>query len=93
MDGIGRQKRNHFIFLAGLEILQEIIAPSKVAIVPNIISNIAAPESKLNNRQPIVNPEMAAGVKNGRIVRASEIRIWIAPEASPKALLKNVLYI
>ena len=38
-----------------------------------------APPSRLARMQPTKRPGMAAGVKYGRMVRASEIRTWISP--------------
>ena len=50
------------------------MAPSNVAIVPNTISQGAAPVRILEIRQPIVNPGTAEKVKKGRTVSASERR-------------------
>ena len=50
------------------------MAPMSVAMVPKIISGSAQPVKILESRQPTVSPGMAAGVKKGRIVRASEKR-------------------
>lgn len=54
-------------------------APRNVARVPKMISGSAHPVSVLLRRQPIVRPGIAAGVKKGRIVSASEKRTWTAP--------------
>ena len=50
-------------------------APSKVAILPRIMSIRQHPVKMLLNRQPTNNPPTAAGVNIGRIVKASDNRI------------------
>ena len=47
-------------------------APISVAAVPKMMSSMAQPVSQLLSRQPIVSPGMAAGVKKGRMVSASD---------------------
>ena len=53
-------------------------APINVAREPNIISGSAAPTKILDKRQPTNSPGMAAGVKKGKMVSASEKRSWMA---------------
>jgi len=50
------------------------IAPISVARLPKTRSYGNAPVIKLDSRQPINSPGIAAGVKYGRIVNASDIR-------------------
>ena len=54
-------------------------APIKVAILPKIMSGRIAPPRMFPIRHPTNSPGIAAGVNNGKIVRASEIRIFISP--------------
>ena len=55
-----------------------------VAAVPTRKSKgRAAPEVRLNSRQPKLRPGMAAGVKKARTQRASESRNWMAQVAEP----------
>ena len=54
------------------------MAPIKVAREPNTISGSVAPIKILDSRQPTNSPGMAAGVKKGKMVRASEKRSWTA---------------
>ena len=53
-------------------------APRKVARLPKIISSGIHPVKRLLRIQPAVRPGIAAGVKNGRIVSASEKRTCTA---------------
>ena len=50
------------------------MAPIKVARLPNIMSGRIAPPKTFPIKHPINNPGIAAGVKIGRIVKASAIR-------------------
>ena len=50
------------------------IAPISVARLPKTRSYGNAPVIKLDSRQPINSPGIAAGVKYGRIVNASDTR-------------------
>ena len=65
-------------------------APISVARVPKIMSQKAQPVSRFESRQPIVSPGIAAAVKHGSTVRASDIRTCTAPLASPARLDINV---
>ena len=49
-------------------------APIKVARLPKITSHTAQPEKMFPSRQPTKRPGIAAGVKAGRTVNASEKR-------------------
>ena len=60
---------------------QDPKAPSSVARVPKITSGSTHPVRILLRRQPSVRPGIAAGVKKGMIVRASEKRTCMAPLA------------
>lgn len=60
-------------------------APSKVAILPKTTSHIAQPVRIFARTQPAKSPGIAAGVKIGRIVRASEKRTCTAKLARPIA--------
>ena len=73
---IGGKGASHLFFLNAYV----PIAPISVAILPNIISHIAAPPKMLDNRQPTNSPGIAAGVKYGRIVSASAILNCIGPK-------------
>ena len=55
-----------------------------------MMSHIGAPVIRFDSRQPTNSPGIAAGVKYGRMVRASEIRICIAPLAKSKAAIVTV---
>ncbi len=61
-------------------------APISVAIDPKITSQIAQPVRRFERKHPTKSPGMAAGVKYGRMVSASEKRTWMAPLDKPKAL-------
>ena len=74
MGGIAHRKR----FLRSA---QDPKAPSSVARVPKITSGSTHPVRILLRRQPSVRPGIAAGVKKGMIVRASEKRTCMAPLA------------
>ena len=53
-------------------------APIRVARLPKITSGINAPPMRFPRMHPINRPGIAAGVKTGRIVRASAMRTWIS---------------
>ena len=55
-------------------------APASVARLPKIMSGRIAPPRILAVRHPINKPGIAAGVKSGRIVSASEMRTCISPK-------------
>ena len=57
------------------------MAPRNVASEPKMTSGSAQPVRILLRRHPIVRPGIAAGVKKGMIVSASEKRTWMAPLA------------
>ena len=61
-------------------------APSKVAMLPKMMSIRQQPVKMLLSRQPMNKPPIAAGVKIGSMVRASDNRIWMLPLANPRAL-------
>ena len=67
MGGIGA---NHFL----LRSRKVPTAPMRLARVPKTISGRAQPVTILEIRHPMVMPGMAAGVKNGKMVSASEKR-------------------
>ena len=64
--------------------------PRKVASVPKTTSGSALPISTLLKKHPSVTPGIAAGVKNGKMVSASEKRHWIAPLARLKPWANRV---
>ena len=49
-------------------------APSSVAMLPKMISQMMPPVIRLEIRHPMKRPGMAAGVKTGRMQSASEKR-------------------
>ena len=53
-------------------------APSSVARLPKTTSQMMAPVNRLLIRHPRNRPGMAAGVKKGNMVSASEKRSWMA---------------
>ena len=48
-------------------------------MLPKMTSGRTAPPMKFARKQPTKSPGTAAGVKNGRIVSASEMRTWTSP--------------
>ena len=60
-------------------------APSTVASVPKITSQKAQPVKRLESRQPMLTPKIAAGSKRHSTLSASDRRSWITPLAKPKA--------
>lgn len=65
-------------------------AATKVVKLPKITSTRIPPVSKLLKKHPIKRPGMEAGRKKGKIVRASDSLIWMAPDANPRELARNV---
>ena len=65
-------------------------APIKVAMLPKITSHKAQPVSTFARMQPIKRPGIAAGVKMGRIVKASENLTCTAKLARPIAEARYV---
>ena len=65
-------------------------AASRVVKLPNITSIKIPPVNKLLSKHPTKRPGIAAGRKNGKIVRASESRTWMAPDANPRELAIKV---
>ena len=65
IGGSGARKE---LFLRRVYVKQAAI---RVAKLPKIISGMIAPPNIFPIRQPINNPGIAAGVKNGRMVRDS----------------------
>ena len=66
------------------------MAPISVGRGPKMMSGSAEPMTIFPRRQPINSPGMAADVKKGRTVRASEKRTWMFPLAMPSALASIV---
>ena len=66
------------------------MAPISVATAPKIISSGIPPASRLEMRQPMNSPGIAAGVNAGRTHSASEMRNWIAPLDSPASVASSV---
>ena len=65
-------------------------APTKVARLPKTTSHKAQPVRMFARRQPIKSPGIAAGVKMGRIVKASENLTCTAKLARPIAEARYV---
>ena len=76
-DAIGGSTQRNGLFLRNKYVKK---APIKVARLPNIISGKIAPPNTFPTRQPINNPGIAAGVKAGRMVKASAIRTCTSPK-------------
>ena len=66
---MGGTHTNHLCFLT----YHEPAAPISVARLPNTTSRGMAPQSRLESRHPTNSPGTAAGVKKGRMQRASAI--------------------
>ena len=77
----GRNARSPF-----LRRIRVPTAPSRVAMLPRMISIRQQPVKMLLSRQPINKPPIAVGVNIGRTVKASDSRICMLPLANPKEL-------
>ena len=65
-------------------------APSRVAMLPKIMSHMMQSHRILLKIQPIKRPGTAALVKNGSMVSASDILTWMVPLESPTKLAIRV---
>lgn len=70
-------------FLTPLPIIYAPSAPIRVARAPKRISNGRQPVRRFAIAHPMNRPGMAAGVNNGKMHSASEIRTCITPDARP----------